>query len=157
MVGRGVVDIWAPSCTPESDFSVCPLVEGWCCGQALLAHPRVRRVPCSENEIQLAPQIPTRMSSVRYLVTNSRSSSHDFCCNRNTTTRAIQTEEKSLNMNSFIVQRKDRNLRPRGKVVSITITLAAPNRGVLSLSLDYPRSSRHELRCSRVPFLFLIL
>ena len=96
-------------------------------------------------------------SRVPFLSTDSHSYRHDFCYNRNTTARLIQIEEKALSINSFIVQRKERYLRPRVIVVSITITLAAPNGGVTSLSLDYLQVLRHELRYSRVTFLFLIL
>ena len=66
-------------------------------------------------------------------------------------------EEKALRMNAFIFQMKERYLKPRIIVVSINLPIAAANGGVFSLSMDYPWVSCHELRCIRVPLLFLIL
>ena len=89
--------------------------------------------------------------------TNSLSSHHHFFCDRNTASRPIQIEEKSLRMNAFIVHWKDRYLRPRFILVSVAMPIADPNGVVPSLSLDYLRASRHELRYIRVPLLFLVL
>ena len=97
------------------------------------------------------------MSSVGYPATDSRSSRHYFCCNRNPTAWPIQMEEKALIMNYFMVQRKERYLRPHIIIISITMPIVAPDSGVLSLCLNYPQSLSHELCCSRLPFLFLIL
>ena len=60
-------------------------------------------------------------------------------------------------MNAFIVHQKERYLRPRVIVVSLTMLLAAPDGGIPSLILDYLLALLHELCCSRFPFLFLIL
>ena len=61
------------------------------------------------------------MSSVGSPATESLLSRHDLCCDSNTTVRPIQIEENALSINSFIVQRKERYLRPRVIVVSITM------------------------------------
>ena len=97
------------------------------------------------------------MPSVGSLVTDLLSSHNDLCCDKNTVALPTQTEEKALRINDFIVQQKERYLIPRIIVISITMLFAATNSGVPSLSLDCPRASCQELRCSRVPFLFLIL
>ena len=73
------------------------------------------------------------MSSVRFPANDSRLSRHDSCYDRNTVALPIQIEEKSLSMNAFIVQQKERYLRPRVIVVSITMPLAAPNGGIPAL------------------------
>ena len=124
----------------------------------LLADPN-GAVPSLIPEYPQALCYELRCSRVQFLSTDSYSYCHDFCCDRNTTARLIQIEEKALSIHSFIVQRKERYLRPRFIVISISITmlLAAPNCGVPRLSLYYSQVSRHELRCSRVPLLFLIL
>ena len=56
-----------------------------------------------------------------------------------------------------IIQTEAGNATIRSNIVSITMTIVAPNGGVPSLSMDYLQAPRHELRFSRVPFLFLIL
>ena len=93
--------------------------------QTPLAHPRLHRGPCYVRKIQLTPCIPTRMSYVGSLATDLRLSCHYFCCNSNTIVRPIQIEEKALNINSFILQLKERYLRPRVIVVSITMPPSA--------------------------------
>ena len=110
-------------------------------------------------EYPQASRYELHCSRVPFLSTNMRSSCHDICCDRNTTARPIQMEDKDLIIHCFIIQWKERYLRPRFIVISISITmlLAAPNCGVPSLSLYYSQVSRHELRCSRFPLLFLIL
>ena len=158
LVGGGVgVDTWAPSRTPDYSISVRPGGEGWCCYQVPLTHPQLRRGFRSTCEIQLTLRIPTQMSSVGSPATDSRLYRHDLCCNRNTAAQPIQIEEKDFSMNAFIVQQKEIYLRLRVVVVSITMPLAVPNVGVPNLSMDYPQASRHELRCRRLPLLFLIL
>ena len=157
LVGEFGVDTWTLLRTPDSAFSLCSGEEGCCCDQAPLAHPQLYCGFCSAREIQLTPHITTQISSVGYPATDLRSSCQYLCYNRNTTAQPIQIEERALSMNSFIVQRKDRYLIPCVIIVSITMLLAAPNGGVPSLSMDYPKASRHELCCSRLPFLFLIL
>ena len=73
--------------------------------QPPLVYPQLLHGPCSARESQLTLRIPTRIYSVGSPSTNSRSSHHDFYCNRNTTARPIQIEEKALSINYFIVQR----------------------------------------------------
>ena len=119
--GGGGVDTRTPSRTPDFSVSVCPGGEGWCCDQLPLAHPRILRGFRSALEIQLTPQIPTQMSSVGSPATGLRSSRHDFFCDRNTAAHPIQIEEKSLIKNALIVRRKERYIRPRVIVVSVTM------------------------------------
>ena len=61
------------------------------------------------------------MSSVRSPAIDSLSFCHNFFSKRNTNTRSIQIEEKSLRMNAFIVHQKERYLRPGVIIVSITM------------------------------------
>ena len=69
--GGGVVT-WYPSRTPNFYVSVHSGGEGWCCDQAPLAHPRLFHGFRSAREIQFTPRIPTQMSIVGSLATDSR-------------------------------------------------------------------------------------
>ena len=129
----------------------------WCCDQVPLAHSRLRRGFRSACESQLTLRITTRIPSVGSPATNSLLSHHGFCCGRNTAVRTIQIEEKALSMNVIILQHKERYLRYRIIIVSITILLAATNGCITGLSMDYLRASLHEICCIRVPSLLLIL
>ena len=113
--------------------------------QPPLSHPQLRRGPRSARKIQLNLRIPPRMSSVGSPATDSRSSRHDFCCNRNTNVQPIQIEEKALSINLFIFQRKERYLRPRVIVVSVTMP---PSAGMATSSAD----AEEEEKILGVPF-----
>ena len=119
----GVLLIPCPPKTHPTLMSMSVLVESGVCYQTPRMHPRLRRGPCSSRESQITLRVLTQMSSVRSPATNSRSSRHDFYCDRNTTARQIRIEEKALSINSFIVQWKERYLIPSFIVVSITMPL----------------------------------
>ena len=75
------------------------------------------------NEV---PLVTLDSSITRLSLDYSRSPAMIFC-DRNTSARLIQIGEKSLSMNAFIVQQKERYLTPQIIVVSITILLVSPN------------------------------
>ena len=91
---------WGGGCcwylVPLTHLRLCCFCSFWLGGKVLWPGPPrapwLCHGPRFARKIQLTPQIPTQISSVRYPATDLRFSRHDLWCNSNTTAQPIQIE-----------------------------------------------------------------